>query len=138
MNIYHIIIMETELRALLDEISINYTDTLNGNMTQKIKIKNYKEGIDKIGEANKMLKKMREEIVKIESKNKTYGQVELIKNFMGMLQVPGFRFNEVVTAMDMLKRMANQLSIPANIEECHIENNVMIESFENQPDVYDQ
>jgi hypothetical protein len=132
--------METELRSLLDEISINYTDTLHGNMTQKNKIKNYKDGIEKIGEANKMLKKMREEIAKIESQDQTYSQVERTKDFIELLQLPGFRFNEVMTAMDILKRMANQLSSPAKIEECNIENNVYIESFENQNtiDVYDQ
>lgn len=130
--------METELRHLLDEISINYADTLNEHMTQKTKIKNYKEGIDKISEAKQMLKKMKEEIINIESHDQTYGQAERTKDFIELLQLPGFRFNEVVGAMNMLKIIANQLSMPAKIEECNIENNVMIESVDNQVDAYDQ
>jgi len=129
---------ETSLRFLLDDISINYADTVNKNMTQKNKIQNYKEGVDKIGEATRLLKKMKDDINKIESQDQTYGQVERTKDFIELLQLPGFRFNEITTAMDILKKIVNQLSIPAKIEECNIENNVMIESIDNQQDVYDQ
>jgi len=129
---------ENSLRFLLDDISINYADTVNKNMTQKNKIQNYKEGVDKIGEATRLLKKMKDDINKIESQDQTYGQVERTKDFIELLQLPGFRFNEITTAMDILKKIVNQLSIPAKIEECNIENNVMIESIDNQQDVYDQ
>jgi hypothetical protein len=129
---------ENQLRDLLNEITILYTDTLNTDTTQKNKIKNYREGTTKITTAVELLEKLKSDINDIDTQNQATVQMDRTKEFIELLQLPGFRFNEIITTTNMLKKISTGLTTPVTIDN-HVELDTMLE---NKPvkliDVYEQ
>lgn len=119
---------ENQLRELLERINEIYMDTLSQKIHQKNKIQNYKEGVAKINDAKKLLKQMREEINAVESHDKLRSNADDIKDFVNALQFEGFRLNEIITGIDILKKMSNEGLQAPTIQDCNVEKNVFTEN----------
>lgn len=116
---------ENQLRDLLNEITVLYADTLNDDISQKNKIKNYKEGGAKIMAAIELLEKLKNGINEIDIQDQSYVQMDRMKEFIELLELPGFRFNEIMTTTKMLKKISNQLNTPGAIIDPIVEQHTM-------------